>query len=143
MTHGGLTESQLVQGLELALFQRNIREGFGLLDAAFPAHCDGTPADLTSVSLLLCIAQWTDLGYRNVGLLAAFAAQVPRIDRPQLRLLDYVKLRITEAYQALAAEHPEQTIDILDRAAHGRWPTPRLFALPCELLEGPRSPQAG
>ena len=114
MAHAGLTEEQLVQGLQTALVQRNIREGFGLLDAAFPAGPEVSPADVSSVSLLLCIAQWADLGYRNTKLLEAFAARVQRIDKSQLRLLDYLKLRITEAYQTLAAEHPEQTIEILD-----------------------------
>ena len=114
MARTDFTEEQLVTELELALFQRNIRHGFSLLDAAFPPGSEIVPASLSSVSLLLCVAQWADLGYRNPGLLEAFSTQLACIDKSQLRLLDYLKLRITESYQTLAAEHPEQTIDVLD-----------------------------
>ncbi len=114
MPHASFPEEQLSAGLETALFNRDIRTGFRLLDAAYPTTSETTPAPTQSVSLLLSIAQWADLGYRNAALLDSFGTAVIRIDKSQLRLLDFLKLRITEAYQALAGEHPEQTIEILD-----------------------------
>ena len=114
MKQTGTTDGRLTAELESALFDRDIRQGFSVLDAAFPADSHAPDASLGSVGLLLCIAQWADLGYRNAGLLTRFAAQVTSIDRAELRLPEYLKLRMTEAWQALAAEHPEKTIDMLE-----------------------------
>ncbi len=114
MEHAGISEEALVEGLERALFDRDIREGFSLLDAAFSSAERTAETTFASASMLLCIAQWADLGYRNPALLERFTAEVASIDKAQLRLFDYLKLRIVESYQALAAEHPEHTIEVLD-----------------------------
>jgi tetratricopeptide (TPR) repeat protein len=103
--------TSLVNGLETALFKRDIATGFRLLDEAFPT--DEALDPNVSVSLLLCVAQWVDLGYRTLAFLEALEA--PHLDRDWacLPLLDYLKLRIVEGYRMLATERLDEAIDVL------------------------------
>ena len=111
MAKDAMSCANLVSRLEVALFERNIASGFRLLDEAFPA--DGQPvADMEiSISLLLCIAQWVDLGYRTLAFLETLVAAQPIHDEADMVLLDYLKLRMIRAYQMLATERLEEAID--------------------------------
>jgi tetratricopeptide (TPR) repeat protein len=115
MAEGQIDVAELTGGLETALLERDIAAGFRLLDEAFPA---GQPPRLcpekVSVSLLLCVAQWVDLGYRKQDFLESVAAARATTDWADLGLLDYLKLRMVEAYRMLATEQLEETIEILD-----------------------------
>ena len=105
--------TSLVMELEAALFERNIASGFRLLGEAFPG--DGNPSAGTDVSitLLLCVSQWVDLGYRNLAFLEALEAAHPTADWASLPMLDYLKVRMIEAYRMLATERLEEAIDLL------------------------------
>ncbi len=67
---------------------------FRLLDEAFPADARPRCGFEVSVSLLLCVAQWVDLGYRTLAFLNVLEAELPRIQMARLEhSLDYLKLR--------------------------------------------------
>ncbi len=98
--------------LESALFERDIARGFRLLDESFPAgEPPGDDLDMP-VALLLTIAQWVDLGYRELGFLEALLQAHPSGDCAQLPLLDYLKLRLIEGYRLLATERLDEAIQV-------------------------------
>jgi tetratricopeptide (TPR) repeat protein len=104
----------LVEDLDRALLRRDVRNGFALLDNAFAKWPLLTLYGTDSISFLLCMAQWSDLGYRDHAFLESLAIRLEDIDRAQLPMLQFLKLRMFEAYRHLAAEELEQAIDILD-----------------------------
>ena len=109
MKDKGVSVERLVPGLELALFHRDIKGGFGLLDDALPQVEAALVSGCPSPSLLLCLAQWLDLGYGNAALFEMFAAALLRIHKEKLCMLDYLKLRMAQAYQALTVEQMEKS----------------------------------
>ena len=127
----------LTNKLEAALLQRDIHKGFSLLDATLGA---GTTIDVASpggLALLLATAQWTDLGYRSLEFFEDLATKLPKLDRAQLPVLDFIRLRMTEAYRCLASEQLGEAIDTLELVLKAALP-----ALPHQLLEGPGPAQA-
>ena len=103
-----------LQELEQALVQRDIRSAFPILDRAFATSADLDLGKPDGVALLLNIAQWTDLGYRNLDFLNGLFQLASTVDRAQLGTLDFLKLRMAEAYRDLAGERLEQAIEALD-----------------------------
>ena len=105
--------TSLENGLEAALFKRDIGTGFRLLDEAFPTDKASDAGPDVSISLLLCVAQWVDLGYRKLAFLEVIEA--PHLDRDwaSLPLVDYLKLRLVEGYRMLATERLDEAIDVL------------------------------
>ncbi len=112
--HPKVSAPTLVEELECALIQRDIRRGFALLDRAFSKTSTLDFSETTSISVLLCTAQWTDLGYRDLAFLDGLIVGLPELNRLQLPMLDFLKLRMAEAYRHLAGEELERSIDILD-----------------------------
>ena len=104
----------LLEQLERALVRRDIRSGFELLDRSFAgsSKLDFTSPD--AIPLLLSMAQWTDLGYRDLTFLEGLLSGLPELDRARLPTLDFLKLRIAEAFCYLAAEQLEQCVSTLD-----------------------------
>src|ERR1700679_1762902 len=109
-----MDESMLVQRLERALVERDVRVGFALLDKtlARTGRLDLKKPD--AISLFLCMAQWADLGYCDLSFFDGLVDSTRNLDRARLPLLDFLKLRMAEAFRALAAEHPEESITALD-----------------------------
>ncbi len=108
----------LVEGLEAALLQRNIAAGFRLLDSAFPEGTLPHAQQEISVSLLLCVAQWVDLGYRTLAFLdllrdAHTHNTQAHGDMTDWKLLDYLKTRLVEAYRLLATERLDEAQAVL------------------------------
>ena len=121
-THPEASVPTLVEELERALIHRDIRRGFAALDRAFPKTGTLDFSEPSAISLLLCAAQWTDLGYRDLAFLDSLIVGLPELNRSQLPMLDFLKLRMAEAYRHLAGEQLEQSIDMLDivlRAGQG------------------------
>jgi tetratricopeptide (TPR) repeat protein len=106
--------STLVEDLERALIRCDIRSGFALLNVAFAKRPKLELRGPDSMSILLCMAQWNDLGYRDIAFLNGLTVGLPGIDRAQLSVLQFLKLKMFEAYRHLAAEEPEQSIALLD-----------------------------
>ena len=101
----------LVSELEAALSEREIATGFRLLDEAFPeGDASGWEAQV-SLTLLLCAAQWVDLGYRDLAFLTMLETRGGLINQASLFLIDYLKLRLVQGYRQLATERLEEAIE--------------------------------
>jgi tetratricopeptide (TPR) repeat protein len=109
-----LSALSLVSKLERALIDRDVRVGFALLDDAFKGLPKLDPESANSISFVLCLAQWTDLGYRDHKFLEGFAATVSLVEPNHLSVMDFFKLRLIDAYRYLAREQLEDCIEILD-----------------------------
>ena len=58
-----------LQTLEDALINRDVRLGFSLLDETLGGAVRFDHRRRDAISLLLCITQWIDLGYRDLAFL--------------------------------------------------------------------------
>jgi tetratricopeptide (TPR) repeat protein len=110
----GEEQSRLLIQLEERLIARDVREGFRLLDQALALGQMPNPGDAKAAPFLLCLAQWVDLGYRDLAFLNLHLANFPRRLRSRLSALDYIKLRLAEAFVCLATEDLERSITLLD-----------------------------
>jgi len=106
--------SQFVEELSQALSLRRVADGFAMLDKAEVAWTQLSPDQPNATKLLLLIAQWVDVGYRDYHLLDNLLAKVPIECRRQLPLEDYLRLRMVEGFRALSAEEVDTAIEILD-----------------------------
>ena len=104
----------LLDQLQHALVRRDVKTGFYLLDSAL---AKSTRLDLKApyaISMLLNVAQWVDLGYRDLALMDELTSELPQLNRAQLPMLEFLKLRIAEGYLLLAREQLEECVDVLD-----------------------------
>ena len=108
----------LLRKLNDALTHRRVGEGFLLLDKFSKdiagLHC----SDPHAASLLLCAAQWVDVGYRNVAWLDELIAAFSSAPRAQMRFGDYICLRVVEGFRAFDAEDAESAIPIFEFVLH-------------------------
>jgi len=107
-------ESQLVRDLSRALNLRHVSEGMAMLDETEGAWENLAPSCSDATELLLLIAQWVDIGYRDHHLLDSLLAKFPIECRKRLVLEDYIRLRMVEAFRALYAEEVDRVIETLD-----------------------------
>ncbi|MEO6964615.1 MAG: tetratricopeptide repeat protein, partial [Acidobacteriaceae bacterium] len=104
----------LLNKLNNALLHRRIDEGFLLLDK-FGRNIDGLQSsDPQAASLLFCIAQWVDIGYRDVAFLDDLIANFSDASRAQMRFSDYICLKMVEGYRAFASEDAVRAMPIFD-----------------------------
>ena len=106
--------SQFVQELTRALSLRRVSEGLAMLDRSEVSWSQLLPSDEHATELLLLIAQWVDVGYRDHHLLDFLLAKFPVACRRRLPLEDYLRLRIVDGFRALSAEEVDTAIEIFD-----------------------------
>jgi tetratricopeptide (TPR) repeat protein len=109
-----LSTPGLLERLEDALIQRNIQEGFALLDGCTDLAAMLAPKDPDGISLLLCLAQWVDLGYRDLPFLEGCFARFAQMEIANLRFVDALKWKLADAFHRLATENVEECIATLD-----------------------------
>ena len=104
----------LLRKLNDALIHRRVDEGFLLLEKfnkeIAGLHC----SDPHAASYLLCLAQWIDVGYRDVNFLDGLIALFAEVSRAQMRFGDYICLRTVEGYRAFASEDAISALRIFD-----------------------------
>ena len=113
------TTTSLLRELNDALIRREVRAGFALLDREAVQLWPLRPADAEAGAWLLCIAQWVDLGYRNMDYLYELAAPFSDIPRARMRLGDYLCLRMVEAYIAFVHEDSVKACEIFELVLRG------------------------
>jgi tetratricopeptide (TPR) repeat protein len=104
----------LLEKLNLALIERRVGDGFSLLDEARAELVDLPATAPLAPALLLALAQWVDLGYSDAQLLLDLLSRVRQIERHAMPLKNFLLLRITEAYAALAEEKASLSTDLLE-----------------------------
>ena len=105
---------QFVNQLRQALSLRRVTDGMAMLDKAEAAWGNLAPGHPNATELLLLIAQWIDVGYRDHHLLDSLLARFAAQSRRSLPLADYIRLRMVEGFKALAVEEMDAAIEILD-----------------------------
>jgi tetratricopeptide (TPR) repeat protein len=114
--------TQFVKDLNRALNLLRVAEGVAMLDKAETTLTKLLPSQAHATELLLLLAQWVDVGYRDYHLLNSVLSRFPPECRRKLPLDDYLRLRMAEAFRALSAEEVDAAIATLDfvlRAEHG------------------------
>lgn len=109
-----LINKQFADELSLALHQRRIQQGIAILEAAEADLNAVGPAVPNSTRLLLLLAQWVDLGYRDYRFLDALLSRFAAPCRKRLTLEGFLQLRMTEAFRELASGESDSCIEALD-----------------------------
>jgi tetratricopeptide (TPR) repeat protein len=110
MTLGTRFEDELRRTLQL----RRIEQGTAMLRSAAGELAGINPQTPHAASLLLLIAQWVDVGYRDHSVLDALLARFPNCARKVLSVEDYLRLCMVEAFRAFSSGELDRAIDILD-----------------------------
>lgn len=109
-----LPNRQLAEDLTEALKQRRIGDGIGMLERGQPEIGRIGPDTPGSARLLLLLAQWVDLGYRDYRILEPLLARFQTASRKKLSLEEYLQLRMAEAFCHLAKGESNACIDALE-----------------------------
>lgn len=97
-----------------ALRERDVSRGFALMEQHFGKVVRRMErAPLVSVSVLLSIAQWVDLGFQNPTFLEAFLEHYANEPHPGMPVLDFLRLRLVCAYSDLTRERTERAADTI------------------------------
>jgi tetratricopeptide (TPR) repeat protein len=106
--------SQFIMDLNRALNQRRVADGIAILDRAEGTWAKLLPEQPDATELLLLLAQWIDVGYRDYHLLDSHLSKFSAQNRRELRLEDYLRLRVVEGFRSLFAEDVGAAIDSFD-----------------------------
>ena len=104
----------LLHKMNDALIHRSVNEGFLLAQKFSKDIARFNSSDPCAAPYLLCIAQWVDVGYRDVAFLDHLLARFIDVPRAQLQFSNYVNLRMAEGYRAFASEDATSAILIFD-----------------------------
>ncbi len=100
--------------LDRLLLRRDISAGIALLDET-ESEWEMLESPLRSkAELLLILAQWVDVGYRDMWFLRKMLDLMPPQARLELSVRSYVRLEMAEAFYALAIDDVDTAIAILD-----------------------------
>src|SRR5215469_10185830 len=103
----------LIATLDELLGNRQIADGFNLLRDNESRLFQNNPAEVGTGSILVRVAQWTDLGYRDVDYVKTLIDRIPANLRAQMRLSEFLQLRIAEAFCAMGEENVDRAIGLL------------------------------
>jgi tetratricopeptide (TPR) repeat protein len=124
-------EAHFTEELRDSLRLRRIAKGAAMLDRAEAELVELRPGDPDAASLLLLMAQWVDVGYRDHDFLDMLLLRFSDDSRSKLLIGDFLRLRMAEAFCALSAEEADAAIEILDWVLKAKrcLPEPELEAL--------------
>jgi tetratricopeptide (TPR) repeat protein len=117
--------------LNACLLNRDVKTGMRLLESHFRAGVTLDPADPEGSSLLLAVAQWVDLGFRDTSFLEAQFARFEKVPVLDWRVAQYQHIRLTEGYLHLARRNYAEAIRLLRALVilHGASLSPELSFL--------------
>jgi len=108
--------SDLPQQLRILLQDRQIAAGIALLDQQRSVFLHLDPRQHGAGFAVGCLAQWVDVGFEGLALLADLIARFPKDARHALALTDYVHLRLAEALIAMRHENMSDALRHLETA---------------------------
>lgn len=100
----------LVRKLRQAIACRRIQTGFALLDANQPVFDFFDVTARNAPEFLGYVAQWVDIGYRDVELVKQLLSRVPPHLRPLLPVSGYMHVRMAEGLVLMAEEEQSRAI---------------------------------
>jgi tetratricopeptide (TPR) repeat protein len=105
---------QFAEELSSALRLRSMKSGIEMLTGA-AAEIEGLRAESPhAASLVLLIAQWVDVGYRDHRLLDALLSRFPAGCRKKLPVDDYLRMRMVDGFRHFTTGELDAAIDALD-----------------------------
>ena len=107
-------QSRLVTWLDALLLERKVVEGFDFLRRQDAVVSDLKPTEADAGPIVVRLAQWVDLGYRDVEFLAAITERFSVKHRSRMRVSEFLQLRMSEAFCALGEENLNRSIEILE-----------------------------
>jgi tetratricopeptide (TPR) repeat protein len=109
-----IEDSELAERLEQALVSRNIERGFELLDLSLGKESVMGTESVQAIRLLVCLAQWVDLGYRDNRFFESVWNRFATVDKAQLTVIDFFRLTLADAFAYLASENLEKALSSLE-----------------------------
>ncbi len=106
-----ITAKRLRQ-LNDAIQDRRVEEGITLLDRMQCTRIALGGLGSLRAPILLCLAQWVDLGYQTAHLLDELLQQLSADERAQMPLRDFLMVRLVEAFAAMANENTDHAIEL-------------------------------
>lgn len=113
-------ETRFEDELQQALHSRHVQHGTAMLLSAENELAAIGPDTPNAARLLLLVAQWVDVGYRDYRVLDNLLARFPGRARPFLSVQDYLCLRMVEAFRAFSAGELDSAIDTLEFVLRAR-----------------------
>ena len=107
-------ESHWLERLGCLLRSRQIEKGVELLNRTEPLWSSLEVPGRSSADLLLTLAQWVDVGYRDARFLRRMLDLLPAEARLELSVGSYLRVRMAEALHALAVDNADEAIRTLD-----------------------------
>jgi tetratricopeptide (TPR) repeat protein len=108
------TQPKFLETLDRALVERHVAEGYRLLDQAEGDLAALRPEDAHAAELLLLVAQWVDVGYRDHRLLDALMLRFTPETQRRLPFHSYLRLRLVDGFRALSSGRVDDAIDTLE-----------------------------
>ena len=112
------------------LTERNVRQGFALLDQSFADGLRLEPATPEAFDLLLSLAQWVDLGYRDLGFFESQLAAFEHIEPLRLTLLQFTQWKLSVVFSLTSQRQFATALRLLEallRATDGAMPAALRF----------------
>ena len=106
--------ANFAEELNSALRLRRMNEGLRLLAGVEAKLGELGPETPDAPRLLLLIAQWVDVGFRDHRLIESLLERFPQDIRRELIVEDYLRLSMVEAFCDLATSDLDSAIDKLD-----------------------------
>ena len=107
-------QSRLVTWLDALLLERKVAEGFDLLRRNEGVLQELKPGEPDAAPVVVRLAQWVDLGYRDVGFPAGITERFSLKQRSRMRVAEFLQLRMAEAFCALGEENLDRSIEVLE-----------------------------
>jgi len=108
-----MADGEWLMAMTDCLRRRSIAEGIKFLNRAEPAWSGHELNDRHGAEVLLMLAQWVDVGYRDPQLLRERLDRLTGAQREQMAVTAYVRVRMTEAFYALSTNDADGAIRIL------------------------------
>ena len=103
---------ELTSTLNRALAQRQIEEGFRILEQRTGELAQFEPQQEASAHVVLCIAEWVDAGYSDHRLIESLLNKFSAEQRRRLSIAEYLLLRMAEAFSCIAKEDADSAISL-------------------------------
>ncbi len=109
----GESRSRLVRWLDELLKNRQLAEGFRFLERHESSFAAIKPTEVNAGAIMVRLAQWVDLGYRDLAFLQSLVNRFPPEQRGRMRLNEFLQLNMAEAFCAMGDEDLERAIRFL------------------------------
>ena len=105
---------QWLARLDEDLRERRVEDGFLCLTARTDEIFELNESQQGAADLLIRLAQWVDLGFRDGTWLRGLTSQVPQARRSSMSICEFLELKATEGFLAMDAEELDNAIATFD-----------------------------